>query len=564
MRPLAARLFRRLDAAALALLAAILLFHHLGATSLLGDEAIYAQVERQAATQGTWLPPRYQGALFFAKPPLRDWAVALIFRLVGISSWTARGLDAAMGVATFLLTYLAGRTLFGRRAAAIAVLVLLAAHNLLYVHGLRDGVQESALLFLLSAALLSYLVAATAGAPVGDGMTAAGAVPAAETAGSRRRDRADLVSGLLAATSLLVKNAVGLLVLAVTGLYELIFAPGDRAGDPAPRGWRRLLPRHPLRILAVILAVYLPWLLVAYLASGGRYFHILHTDVVQRLTAGIDPAHVRQGVFLHELAGDFGPALLFVGLAPLVALAAWRARRAERRRSAVPREAGKRAGKGRGGQARPAPAGWRRREPQPEPETDRGRDLERVVFLVLWAGIVLAVLSTSAEKLEWYIYPAYPALALLAGYAADRALAALDRPRPLAWLGTAVVAVYLIAGVLRSWQAGLVVPPLLEGDQLARQLVAAGRPLACLDRRLSFREWNVFYLMPLMKKLVKTPADAAPCELLMTVDPSTFVPPAFPPERIFLFHKFDNTEQDTYAVDLGGRLHLDQIVRRSP
>ena len=35
----------------LALLAAILLFHNLGATSLLGDEAIYAQVERQAATQ---------------------------------------------------------------------------------------------------------------------------------------------------------------------------------------------------------------------------------------------------------------------------------------------------------------------------------------------------------------------------------------------------------------------------------------------------------------------------------------------------------------------------------
>ena len=487
-----------IDAASLAALASLILFHHLGSASLLGDEAIYAQVSRAAVLRGFWLPPRYQGVIFLAKPPLRIWAVAVLFRLFGASEWTARVLDAGMGVATILLVYLAGRALFGRRPAAIAALLLLAAHNLVFFHGLREGVQESALLLTLTSALLLYLLAATG------------------AGGERwRPGRAtDTVCGLLTAAALLVKNAVGLLVPGATGLFELIFPR-----QPGGRGWRRLLPESTLRILAVVLAVYLPWLAAAYVASGGTYFHVLHNDVVRRLTEGIDPRHVRHGVYLHELAGDFGPALVLLGLAALFGAVAWR----DRRRS----------------------------------------ELERVTFLALWAGAVLAVLSTSAEKLEWYIYPAYPAIALLCGYAADRALAwVAGRRAALARLGILLVAAYLGAGVVRAWRTSSLQPVRIDADQLARQVVAAGRPRFCLEEGLGMREWNVYYLTPLIQRLVVTPADAASCEVLLTEDPERFLAGPLPPGRVHRFHKYDRTEPDTYAVDLAGKLRLDRIPSR--
>jgi 4-amino-4-deoxy-L-arabinose transferase-like glycosyltransferase len=462
-------------------------------------------VSRAAVLRGFWLPPRYQGVIFLAKPPLRIWAVAVLFRLFGASEWTARVLDAGMGVATVLFVYLAGRALFGRRPAAIAALLLLAAHDLIFLHGLREGVQESALLLTLTSALLLYLLAVTGAG--GERWRPGGA-------------GADVACGLLTAASLLVKNAVGLLVLGVTGLFELIFPR-----EPGARGWRRLLPKSPLRILAVALAVYLPWLAAAYLASGGTYFHILHNDVVRRMTEGIDPHHVRHGVYLHELAGDFGPALALLGLAALFGAVAWR---------------------------------------------DRCRsELERVTFLALWAGAVLAVLSTSAEKLEWYIYPAYPAIALLCGYAADRALAWLAERRSsyggqqgVARLGVLLVAAYLGVGVVRAWRTSSLQPVRIDADQLARQVVAAGRPRFCLEERLGMREWNVYYLTPLIQRLVVTPADAASCEVLLTEDPARFLAGPLPPGRVHRFHKFDPTEPDTYAVDLAGKLRLDRIPSR--
>jgi 4-amino-4-deoxy-L-arabinose transferase-like glycosyltransferase len=491
------------DATGLLLAAALVLFNNLGATSLLGDETIYAQVARQAAFKGQWMPTHWLGAIFLAKPPLRTWAVALLFRLFGIDEWTARALDAGMGVATILVVYLAGRALFGRRAGAIAALLLLSAHDLVFLHGLREGVQESALLLAFSAALLAYLTAATGA--LGPGWT---------------RRRGDVASGLATAASLLVKNAVGLLVLGITGLYELIFARG-----PAARGWRRLLPRDPLRVLAVLLAVYLPWLALAYAVTGGRYLSILHRDVVERMTAGLDPHHVRHGVYLQELAADFGPALGLLALAALFAVAAWRAGR------------------------RGLPAGR--------------VEAERAAFLALWAGFVLAVLSTSASKLEWYLYPAYPAIALLAGYAADRALAWLGRRHAAAGLaGSALIAVYLAVRVLQAWQAGLAPPPRIDADLVARQITAAGHPSVCLDRKLSMREWNVFYLMPLLTRFAATPAEAATCAVLLTEDPARLAPAPLPPGRVYHFHKFDGTEQDIYVVDLGDRLRLDQLHGR--
>jgi len=491
------------DATGLLLVAAFLLFDKLGATSLLGDEATYAQVARQAAFRGQWMPPRYLDSIFLMKPPLRTWAVAVLFRLFGVDEWTARALDAGLGIAAVLLVYLAGRALLGRRAAAIAALLLLAAPNLVYLHGLRDGVQESALVLTFAASLLAYLGAATGA--FGRGWT---------------RRRGDVACGLLAAASLLVKNAVGLVVLGIIGLHAAIFARG-----PEARGLRRLLPRDPLQVLAVAAAVYLPWLAAAYLATGGGYLAILRSDVLQRMTTGIDPHHVRHGVYPPEILHDLGFASLLLPLAVLFAL-----------------EAGH--------------AGYL--------GVAAGRvEAERAAFLALWAGLLLAVLTLSVSQEEWYLYPAYPALALLAGYGADRALAWLAaRRRAAGLLGAAILAGYLGVRLFHAVETGLAPPPRLDADLVARQLVAAGRPTACLDRELVMREWNVFYLFPLLSRFATTPADTAGCAVLFTEHPDRFLAAPLSAGRDYTFHKFDLGEETIHVLDLAGRLRLGEVQGR--
>jgi len=495
------------DAACLFVVAAFLLFDKLGATSLLGDEATYAQVARQAAFRGQWMPPRYLDSIFLMKPPLRTWAVAVLFRLAGEGEWTARALDAGLAVAAVLLVYLAGRALLGRRAAAVAALLLLAAPYLLYLHGLRNGVQESALLLTFSASLFAYLGAAT------------GAF-----GGRWTRRRGDLACGLLAAASLLVKHAVGLVVVGIAGLFELAFAAPEDPEEEPERGWRRLLPRDPLRVLATMAAAYLPWFAAAYLSTGGRYVEIVRSDVLERMTTGIDPAHVRHGVYPRAILHDFGYASFLLPLAALFAATAWLA--------------------GRQGLA-------------------AGRvEARRAAFLALWAGLLLAVLTLSISEEEWYLYPAYPALALLAGYGADRALAWLAaRHRTVGLLGAAALAAYLGVRLFHAVATGLAPPPRIDADLVARQLAAAGRPTACIDRRLAMREWNVYYLYPLVSRFVG-PGQAAACDVLFTGHPEGYLAGPLPAGRSYTFHKFDLGEETLYALDLAGKLRLGEVHGR--
>jgi len=104
----------------LIILSSIILFNNLGKSSLFADEAIYAQVERDAAEKNFWMPLHKGEEPFLCKPPLKMWAVALIFKYFGINEFNARVLDALFGVATIALVFIFGRILFNRRTGFIA------------------------------------------------------------------------------------------------------------------------------------------------------------------------------------------------------------------------------------------------------------------------------------------------------------------------------------------------------------------------------------------------------------------------------------------------------------
>lgn len=272
--------------------AASLFFDRLGAAPLRGDEAIHAQVAREAVATGEWLPPRFDGGVYTAKPPLKILAVAWIFDRFGVSELNARVLDAAFGVGTVLLVFLFGLRHFGPWAAALAALLL--ATDPLYVlrHGVRDGVQDSALVFLLSGALMLYAHRLEAGR-VGR-LALAGA-------------------GVAIGLASLVKGAAAGVALPVLAVWEVAFGRrhgGLRAGA------------RDLSVVALVgLAFYLPYMLAANAWTDGRFGEILYRDVVVRATESLDPRHVHGPTFyLRQLWQELGPWLLAVVPAAAVAI----------------------------------------------------------------------------------------------------------------------------------------------------------------------------------------------------------------------------------------------------
>jgi len=163
-----------------------------------------------------------------------------------------------------------------------------------------------------------------------------------------------------AALATMTKGLVGFLL---PGLVLLVWVA-------LARRWRRLLPLHLLSGLAIFLAIALPWhLLVARANPDFAYFYFVHEHFLRYATT----IHRRYQPFWF-----FVPVLL-AGMVPWTAFL-------------------------------PRALGLRRGDPR----------RAAALFLLLWAGLVLAFFSASSSKLIPYVLPCLPPLALLLG----RALAA--------------------------------------------------------------------------------------------------------------------------------------------
>ncbi|MEN9635276.1 MAG: hypothetical protein RL077_3680 [Verrucomicrobiota bacterium] len=210
------------------------------------DESRYAEIPREMMVRGDWVTPRLNDVPYFEKPPLVYWMVGLSQKLFGPGEVAARLTPTLFGLAGVLMTYVAGRRLYGRAAGVGAAVVL--GTSLLYFVLSRILLLDMVVSVLMSGTLFCFILGVR------------------EATGARRRG---WFYGLYicAAGATLAKGLIGFMVPgAVMFFWLLVF-----------NQWQRLRPFYLPSGLVIFLALAAPWhVLAAQRNPGWAQFYFIH------------------------------------------------------------------------------------------------------------------------------------------------------------------------------------------------------------------------------------------------------------------------------------------------
>ena len=145
--------------ALLVLAAGLVFFTYLGSSSFFDeDESRNAACSAEMFRQGAWIVPTFNDELQTKTPILVNWFMLVLFRLLGISEFSARFTSSVMAVATTLLTYHLGRKLYSSAIGFLAGIILCSC--LLFSVLGRAATPDSMFSFFVTLALTSYVVIA--------------------------------------------------------------------------------------------------------------------------------------------------------------------------------------------------------------------------------------------------------------------------------------------------------------------------------------------------------------------------------------------------------------------
>lgn len=142
-----------------AVVAAVILFHRIGASDVCGgNEAVEAVFVQQMVEHGHVLFPVENGVTPMYKPPLFHWSALAIHRLAGIARVSAaslRATSAIYAIATVIIIAIFSTTMLGARAGVLAPAVLIAAYQFVLLG--RFGRVDMTLAFFETLALVAFL-----------------------------------------------------------------------------------------------------------------------------------------------------------------------------------------------------------------------------------------------------------------------------------------------------------------------------------------------------------------------------------------------------------------------
>ena len=217
--------------------------------SLMDDvDAVQAQISRNMLASGDWVTARLDGIAYMEKAPLIYWLMAISFKIFGPYDWAARIPVVLSALALAWLTAAFGTWAFGKRAGFYAGLCIATCIGLfLFTRILIPDVMVTACMALSMWAFLR-------------------AIDEEET---RPRWWAFLFAASLG-VSLLLKSLIGVVFpVAAAVVYLAITRQLFHA-----RIWRRL---HPVSGALIILAIALPWHVIATLRNPPYFDLTLHS-----------------------------------------------------------------------------------------------------------------------------------------------------------------------------------------------------------------------------------------------------------------------------------------------
>jgi 4-amino-4-deoxy-L-arabinose transferase-like glycosyltransferase len=352
------------DYALLLAASAILTLPNLGVTSLWDmDEGVNAQAAREMRDSDTWVIPTFNYELRTAKPVMLYWLQRASYAAFGVSEWSARLPSVLAGWLTVLLVYELARRMFDRSTGLLAGLILASAAQFAV---LSHAATPDATLLLFT--VLTYLLF---------------------WRGHQNGSRSWWVPTAAACgLAMLTKGPVG---VALPGLVIFLYFAWNRELG-------RLLDRKFLLAALVWVLVAAPWYgLVAAETRGEWVKAFLGNENVNRFLSTMER---------HGGGWWFYPAVILAMFAPWSAFllaGVWYGVKGTRREPNPPTPFPEKEGGG----CSPSPLGG----------GDRGEgssdELRAHRFLVCWAAAYVVFFTAAATKLPNYVYPVYPALAVL-------------------------------------------------------------------------------------------------------------------------------------------------------
>ena len=331
----------------------VLFLWRLGAVPLIGlDEGLYSECAREMAAGGSWIVPTVSGQPFYEKPPLAYWLMATSIRAFGATSFAARLPSALAALALVALTVWIGTRLFGGRAGLLGGFAL--ACSIMTAGLARMALLDMLFALVITAALGAFLLSHLGLASRWWYLLFWGA------------------TGL----SLLVKGPAGAVLIGVTvgvflsGKWRVESGKHPAAFRCFPLSTFSFPPSVLVAGIAIFVLVAAPWYVLVQRETGGEFLRefVIHQNLQRAL--GNDFQHNMPFYFyLPTYLVGFFPWSVFVPLA-WVRQVRWR----------------------------PADAAG-----------------DASLFAATWIAVMLVIFSISRSKLPAYIYPVYPASALLIG-----------------------------------------------------------------------------------------------------------------------------------------------------
>lgn len=393
------------------LILCILLFGwQLGGYSLFSiTESKQAEIARQILVRQDWITPIYNNeGIYFDKPILLHWLMAIGYQLIGINEWAARLPSALSGAGLILLTWLFVRR-FASEQVALMSATFLAANPLTFALA-RVGQHDMLMTVFLTAALYAWFWGYSTG---------------------RRW-------GYLAFAALLglAVMSKGPLALALAGLVLIPFGLWLWLGRDRTftKSWAKSR-KYWLVGAGLFCAIALPWY-IAIIAVNGQEF-LQQAFLYNNLDRFLEPNQNQAGAWWYYI-----PVTL-IGFFPwivplLIQLFTQLSKQLfsqTHHQPSTPRSA-----------QNPDQTSLHNSKPSAQPPQatnltfswwqptywrNQPPTQQLTLFMALWFVAITLFMTVAATKLPWYTYPGFPALAYLCATAWDRQI---QRPtRGLRW-----------------------------------------------------------------------------------------------------------------------------------